>query len=57
MRIQLELGSTQTQCSRTANTCANMVKVWRALWTFFLNPLLPPTNNAAEPALRGCSAA
>jgi len=54
MRIQLELGSTQTQCSRTANTCANMVKVWRELRTFFLNPLLPPTNNAAERALRGC---
>lgn len=49
---QLQLGSTQTQCSRTANTCANLMKIWPALWTFLHNPLVPPTNNAAERALR-----
>jgi transposase len=52
MRVQLELGSAQTQCSRTANTCANLIKMWPALWTFLHNPLVPPTNNAAERVLR-----
>jgi transposase len=52
IRAQLELGSTQTQCSRTANTCANLIKMWPALWTFLHNPLVPPTNNAAERVLR-----
>ena len=27
--------------------------MWPALWTFSRNPLVPPTNNAAEQALRG----
>jgi transposase len=52
IRSQLQLGGTQTQCSRTANTCANLMKMWPALWTFLHNPLVPPTNNAAERALR-----
>lgn len=52
IRVQLQLGGTQTQCSRTANTCANLMKMWPALWTFLHNPLVPPTNNAAERALR-----
>ena len=52
IRSQLQLGGTQTQCSRTANTCANLMKMWPALWTFLQNPLVPPTNNAAERALR-----
>ena len=52
MRAQLEQGSAQTQCSRTANTCANLLKMWPALWTFLGNPLVAPTNNAAERALR-----
>jgi transposase len=52
MRVQLELGCAQTQCSRTANTCANLIKMWPALWTFLHNPLVPPTNNAAERLLR-----
>ena len=52
IRVQLELGSTQTKCSRTANTCANLIKIWPALWTFLHNPLVPPTNNAAERVLR-----
>ena len=52
MRLQLQLGSAQTQCSLTANTCANLLKMWPALWTFLHNPLVAPTNNAAERALR-----
>ena len=48
MRTQLEQGSEQIQCSRTANTCANLLK----LWTFIGPPLVAPTNNAAERALR-----
>ena len=52
IRAQLQLRSTQPQCSRTANTCANLMKMWPALWTFLQNPLLPPTNHAAERALR-----
>jgi transposase len=50
--LQLQAGSTQTQCNRTANTCANLLKMWPALWTFLDNPLVPPTNNAAERVLR-----
>ena len=45
-------GSTQTQCTRTANTCANLLKLWPAMWTFLGNSAVPPTNNAAEQALR-----
>ena len=28
------------------------MKMWAALWTFLRNPLVPPTNHAAERALR-----
>jgi transposase len=52
IRQTLERGAQQDQCSRTANTCANIVKLWPALWTFTANPALAPTNNAAEQALR-----
>jgi len=45
-------GSTQTQCTRTANTCANLLKLQPAMWTFLDNPAVPPTNNEAERALR-----
>jgi transposase len=48
----LERGARQQQCTRTANTCANILKLWPALWTFTTNPGLAPTNNAAEQALR-----
>lgn len=51
IRAQLEVGSQQKVCSRTANTCTNLLKIWPALWTFVDNPLVPPTNNAAERAL------
>jgi transposase len=52
MRAALQRGAQQHQCSRTANTCANILKLWPALWTFTTNPSLVPTNNAAEQALR-----
>ena len=53
IRAQLELAIENAPCSRTANTCTNLMKMWPALWTFVHNPLVPPTNNAAEQALRG----
>jgi len=52
IRAQLDVGRQQKVCSRTANTCTNLLKIWPALWTFVNNPLVPPTNNAAERALR-----
>ena len=45
-------GVQQGRCSRSANTCANSVKLWPALCTVTANPALAPTNNAAEQALR-----
>ena len=45
-------GSSQTQCSRSAKTCTNLLKLWPAMWTFVDNPMVPPTNNAAEQGLR-----
>jgi transposase len=52
IRAALEHGARQERCTRTANTCANILKLWPALWTFTTNPNLVPTNNAAEQALR-----
>ena len=52
VRAALEQGAQQTQCSRTAKTCANVLALWPALWSFTANPVLQPTNNAAEQALR-----
>jgi len=40
------------QCTRTANTCANLLKLEPALWTFLANPDVSPTNNSAEQAIR-----
>ncbi len=51
-RQALERGAGQDQCKRTANTCANILKLWPALWTFATHDMLVPTNNAAEQALR-----
>ena len=48
----LQCGVQQDRCSRTSNTCANIIKLWSALWTFTTNDALVPTNNAAEQALR-----
>jgi transposase len=52
VRDALERGAGQGQCSRTANTCSNILKLWPALWTFTADPTVVPTNNAAEQALR-----
>jgi transposase len=49
----LQSGAAQLACSRTANTCTNLLKIETALWHFLRNPAVPPTNNAAERALRG----
>jgi transposase len=48
----LEQGAAQTQCKRTAKTCANVLKLWPALWRFLDDKTVPPTNNEAERALR-----
>ena len=50
--MALQRGAQQARCSRTANTCAHILKLWPALWTFTTNDNLVPTNNAAEQALR-----
>jgi transposase len=52
LRAALQRAADQAQCSRTAKSCANVLQLWSALWTFTVNPLLQPTNNAAEQALR-----
>ena len=52
IRTALQRGAQQSQCTRTANTCANILKLWPALWTFTTNDAVAPTNNAAEQALR-----
>ena len=52
VRQALEAGAAQLVCRRTANTCANLIKLWPALWGFIMHPGVEPTNNAAEQALR-----
>lgn len=51
MHRALERGVSGT-CQRTALTCANVLKLWPALWTFLSDSAVQPTNNAAEQALR-----
>lgn len=53
LRLALGQGAAQGLCKRTANTCANLIKLWPALWGFIAHPGVEPTNNAAEQALRG----
>lgn len=53
VRTALERGAAQLDCARTANTCANLLKLWPAMWTFLNQSEVEPTNNAAEQALRG----
>ncbi len=48
----LHAGVAQSDCRRTAKTCANLIKLWPALWGFITHPGVEPTNNAAEQALR-----
>jgi len=52
IRTALQRGAQQSHCTRTANTCANILKLWPALWSFTTNDAVAPTNNAAEQALR-----
>jgi transposase len=52
LRQALQAGVEQAVCRRTANTCANLIKLWPALWGFIRHPGVEPTNNAAEQALR-----
>lgn len=52
VRKALESGAAQQRCTRTANTCANLLGLWPALWSFITHPGVEPTNNAAEQALR-----
>ena len=52
LRATLTRAADRSHCKRTARTCANLLKLWPALWTFTTNPALAPTNNAAEQALR-----
>lgn len=51
LRTALRDGA-QSGCARTAGTCAEILKVERALWTFVRVAGVEPTNNAAERALR-----
>lgn len=53
LRLALQQGALQRSCTRTANTCANLLKLWPALWGFITHVSVEPTNNAAEQALRG----
>jgi transposase len=48
----LQAGTEHADCGRTARTCANLLKLWPALWGFITHPGVEPTNNAAEQALR-----
>jgi transposase len=43
---------TRRQHAKTRHTCANILKVEAALWTFVTTEGVEPTNNAAERALR-----
>ncbi len=42
----------KTPLAKTIRSCAELLKVEPALWTFVDTPGVEPTNNAAERALR-----
>jgi transposase len=53
LREAIRLGEGgKTPLDKTARTCAQILKVEPALWTFTLHPGIEPTNNASERALR-----
>jgi transposase len=53
LREAVSLGDNgKTPLDKTARTCAKILAVEPALWTFVTNPGVEPTNNAAERALR-----
>jgi transposase len=51
VRRSLERGS-GCACTKTAATCAELLRLWDCLWTFTRVEGVEPTNNAAERALR-----
>lgn len=51
VRAALEAGR-ECGCAKTAATCAELLLLERALWTFAYREGVEPTNNAAERALR-----
>jgi transposase len=51
VRRSLERGS-GCACTKTATTCAELLRLWDCLWTFTRTEGVEPTNNAAERALR-----
>jgi transposase len=51
VRSSLERGAA-CACSKTATTCAELLRLWDCLWTFTRVEGVEPTNNAAERALR-----
>jgi transposase len=51
VRALLEQGAA-CGCAKTAGTCAEVLKLEPALWTFARHEGIEPTNNAAERALR-----
>ncbi len=52
-RVRYHLGNGQHLAdAQTAATCANLLAIEPALWTFVRTPGVEPTNNAAERALR-----
>jgi transposase len=51
--VQLPIGKNEkTPLAKTVRTCAQLLKIEPALWTFVTVPGVEPTNNAAEQALR-----
>jgi transposase len=51
VKTLLEIGTLTNQAS-TRKTCANILKLEQALWTFVYQEGIEPTNNAAERPLR-----
>ena len=43
----LQRGAQQGQCARTAKTCANILKLWPALWTLYVFTWYP--NELGQP--------
>jgi transposase len=46
------LQGSQSACPRRQATCANLLQLWPALWTFVTHPEVEPTNNDAARAIR-----
>ena len=58
LRAALELGAQQLMCPRTAKTCANVLKLWPALWSFTPTRCCnPPTTRPSRRCAAWCSSA